>query len=902
MNKQNKNIEAKLLAIVHEFLTQLGAERALQAVTIDASLERELGIDSLKKVELFNLVEKNFSIHLPEKAMIETDTLRDLAKIISQTSYKIVSPLSAQSHSPTIEALSLDLSSLKTLPEILMAYGTQKPQRPHIMLQNENGEERILTYGELYAAAKSVASGLQQREIQPGETVAIMLPTGEEFFYAFCGVLLCGAIPVPIYPPYRPDRIEDYAKREAKILQNAQARILITFSQAKLLSNILQTFVPSLKEVTTLKNLRASIEFASTTIKPHHLALIQYTSGSTGDPKGVTLTHENIMANIKAIGKGIHLHPTDVGVSWLPLYHDMGLMSWLSAMYYALPITIIPPITFVTRPERWLWAIHYHRATISGGPNFAYELCVKKINPYDIEGLDLSTWRFAFNGAEAVNIKTLERFYEKFSRYGFKMEMFAPVYGLAETTVALTFPPEKRSPLIDKIQREAFEKENRAIPTTATTSKDALEILACGTPLPEHEIRIVDDAGFVLPNRTVGNLQFRGPSAMQGYYNNPSATQKAYHDGWWDTGDLGYIVNHELFITGRKKDVIIKAGRNLFPQEIEEVVNQISSIRRGCVVAFGISDATTGTENLVIVAETYQLAERQQQELRGEVIEKMAIMLGIPPDIVVFVPPRTIPKTSSGKLQRSACKQAYIEGKLTRQQLPPKLQFAKLALINLAKKFNSLIFFLGKLIYSIYIAVIALIALPIIWVCVLLLPKRFSSKLMKFSARNLFRLTFCPIKVQGYENIEENKTIIYASNHASYIDTLLLLGTLPAGVVFVGKKELLSVPMIRTFVKKLNHIMVDRLDFSKAQENKKMIAKAIHQGHSIVIFPEGTFTYATGLRPFKLGAFNIAVDTSTPICPISLAGTRAILRGETFFPKPGPIKVTIGSPIYPARK
>lgn len=337
-------------------------------------------------------------------------------------------------------------------------------------------------------------------------------------------------------------------------MQSAQVRILITFSRAEVLSHMLRTFIPSLKEVATVKNLKSRTEnFSPVIVEPSDPALIQYTSGSTGDPKGVLLSHENMLSNMRAIGKALPIKQTDIVVSWLPLYHDMGLMSWLGSLYFGIPLTLMSPITFLARPEKWLWAIHYHRATLSGGPNFAYELCAKKIPAKDLEGLDLSSWRFAFNGAEAINPRTLERFYKKFSPYGFKLEAFAPVYGLAESTVGLAFPPVTRAPRIDKVQRAPFEKENKAIPVKSSDEKNALEFVACGIPMPLHEIQIADDNGNVLPERHIGNIQFRGPSAMQGYFNNPAATQKTYRHGWWDSGDLGYLADKEIFIIGRKK-------------------------------------------------------------------------------------------------------------------------------------------------------------------------------------------------------------------------------------------------------------------------------------------------------------------------------------------------------------
>ena len=900
----NKNdIDQQLLSVTRDFLTELQAERALQAITLNASLERELGIDSLGKVELFHRIEKKFAIHLPENAIVDAETLQDLVKLIDRASPETTLTQNPQTHSPILESTTVDLSQITHVGEALLKHAEANPDRPHIYLQDEQGHEQIIRYGQLADEARAIANGLQQRGIRPGETIAIMLPTCDAFFYAYSGVLLAGAVPVPIYPPLRPDRIEEYAKREAKILHNAEVRLLITFSRAEILSHMLRTFIPSLKEVVTVANLKGSKkDFTPVTIETNDPALIQYTSGSTGDPKGVFLTHENMLSNMRAIGEAVPVKRTDIEVSWLPLYHDMGLMSWLASLYFGIPLTLLSPLTFLARPERWLWAIHYHRATLSGGPNFAYELCVKKINPKDIEGLDLSSWRFAFSGAEAINPRTLERFHKKFAPYGFKLEMFAPVYGLAESTVALTFPPTTRAPRIDKIEREAFEKENKAVPTHSNDKKKTLEFVACGVAMNKHAIRIADDKNYPLAERQVGNIQFQGPSAMQGYFNNPAATQQIYHDGWWTSGDLGYLADNEIFIVGRKKDMIIKAGRNLYPEEVEEVVSQIASVRNGCVVAFGITDSVSGTEKLIVVAETYDLSKEKQQDIRTEIIEKLAISLGIPPDTVVLVPPRTIPKTSSGKLQRSACKQAFIKGKLSHSRLPAKLQIAKLGMIVSAKKSYGWLKLLGKSLYTFYAALISFFIFSLAWLSVMILPHKTAARAMRFFARNLFRLIGCPIAIVGRSNLKNDSPMIYVVNHASYIDSLLLIGILPVGVTFIGKKELLKTPILRTFFNKLGFITVDRMDFVKSLQNKDSIENAVKQGQSIVIFPEGTFTYATGLRPFKLGAFTIANDTQTPICPVAIHGTRMILRGTDKLGKPGPIKVTIGKPIYPKQK
>ncbi|MBL7481180.1 AMP-binding protein [Legionella sp. 27fs60] len=878
-------------------MTDLGAERGRQAVTLTASLDRDIGIDSLGKVELFRRIEKEFSLQLPERALVDVESLTDLTQVIIESS-QTLSKHKAKHVTAPLEITNIDLTSAKTLTEVLTAYATKEAKRPHLFLQNEQGEEEIISYSQLLNEADHIAQGLNYKGIKQGDTVAIMLPTSAEFFYAFCGVLFSGAIPVPIYPPFRPDRIEEYAKREARILHNAEVRILITFSEAAPLSKILGTFVPSLKEVTTINQLKMTTgSMPMLDLDPQSPVLIQYTSGSTGDPKGVLINHSNMLSNIRAIGKAIPVEPTDAVVSWLPLYHDMGLMSWLGSMYFGVPITILSPLTFLTRPERWLWALHYHRATLSGGPNFAYELCVKKIKPEDIEGLDLSSWRFAFNGAEAINPKTMESFSKKFSPYGFNLESFAPVYGLAEATVGLTFPLKRRKPLIDRVQRDVFEQTNKAVP--ASQNERALDFVGCGLPLTDHEVRIVDANDNEIEERSVGSIQFKGPSAMQGYFNNLQATQKAYHQGWWDTGDLGYLADKELFITGRKKDLIIKAGRNLYPEEIEEIVNLIPNIRKGCVIAFGVSDQSSGTEQLIVVAETNEHKKETQIALRAAIIDKMAIELGIVPDHIILVPPKTVPKTSSGKLQRSACKQAFIEGNLVKNRRSVQWQMGTLVLMSACKKIYDMLCFSGKLVYTFYLGILFLLTLFPAWLVVLLASHRMGARVTRWGARLWFRLAMCPIRIEGSSNLTDDKPKIFVSNHASYTDALLLLAVLPPGVVFTAKKELLNTPIIRTFIKNLRYLTVDRLDFMKSIENKHQIEQVILQKNSVVIFPEGTFTYATGLRPFKLGAFTLAVETQTDLCPIAITGTRIFLRDGSYLLKPVPIRVIIGKPITP---
>ncbi|MFQ5724691.1 MAG: fatty acyl-AMP ligase, partial [Terriglobia bacterium] len=541
-----------------------------------------------------------------------------------------------------------------TLTEVLRLRAQATPDTAHLYLGQEDGHPQTLTYGELWSGALSLARGLSGWGVGRGDTVALMLPTGRDFFFSFFGTLLAGAIPVPIYPPLRADQMEDYARRQSVILQNAEARALVTFRQAERLARLLKPRVPSLISVATAEQLAARQKPlpASLAVSPTDVAFIQYTSGSTGEPRGVALTHRNILANVRAIGEGVQVRPTDVTICWLPLYHDMGLIGcWLFSIYFGLPIAALSPLAFLRRPERWLWAVHRHRGTLSPAPNFAYELCLRKVKDEALEGLDLSSWRVALNGAEPVSPDTITRFTRRYARYGFRPEAMMPVYGLAENSVALTFAPLAQPPRIDPVARVPFQTLRRAQPASPS-EPDPLRFVSVGRALPEHEIRVVDDAERPVSERVEGHIQFRGPSAMQSYHRNQEATYAVCCNGWYRTGDLGYLADGELFITGRTKDLIIKAGRNIYPQEIEEIAAEINGVRRGCVAAFGVTDPRTGTEGLVVVAESRETGKEARARLAADVKRRVGALTRISPDVVQLLPPQTIPKTPSGKLRR----------------------------------------------------------------------------------------------------------------------------------------------------------------------------------------------------------------------------------------------------------
>lgn len=895
MTKANGHIEEQLKDITKSLLVESG-QHYIREIRVNDNLHQQLKIDSLMRAEMFSRISKEFDVDIPDSFISKAETLQEIADYIHKApNAKIKKDPHAVSASHG-KRKHFDLSQSQSLIDVLLTYGQKAPNMAHIYFQHENGREEIITYGSLLEKSMTVAANLKALGLTEGETVAIMQPTNPGFFYSFMGVLIAGGIPVPIYPPFRMHMIEAYAKTEAHILNNAGVRYLITFEEAERLSQLLKSFVPGLRAVKTVKELLQQRE-AITPFKAsaEQFALIQYTSGSTSNPKGVLLSHANLLANIRGYGETIEASEKDVAVSWLPLYHDMGLIAmWLGSLYYGASLVLLTPFSFLNHPEKWLWAIHYHRGTLSGGPNFGYELCVKKLDTASLEGLDLSSWRAAANGAEKVYPRTLDLFAKKFAPYGFNRKILLPVYGLAEATVALTIPPTDREFRVDYVEREAFEKERKAI----QTDEKGLEFVSCGKPMRGHEVRIVDETGNVLPERNVGELQFKGPSAMQGYYNNPEATRAIYHDGWFASGDFAYIADDEVFITGRRKDLIIKAGRNIYPAEIEELLLSVKGIRPGCITAFSVGEAERGTEKMVIVAETKQEDKVKREQMIDEIQSIVNETLDLFADEVLLVPPHAVPKTSSGKLQRSGCKKLYEEGKLAAKSAPPWVQITRLVSKGIFNKVTHNLKTVVKALYTGYMGIMVFVTMLPIYLLSFVLPKNTTQHLIRFWCKLIPILGGVITSIRGKEHLTK-KSMIYAANHASYLDALFLFALLPSNTYFIGKKELLSVPILKQLLKQMPFLSVERGEQSKGTKDTEALQALLHQGNSLFIFPEGTFGYAEGLRPFRLGAFKMAVETNTGVCPIALQGTRTILRGDNRLLFPNTVTITISKPIQP---
>jgi 1-acyl-sn-glycerol-3-phosphate acyltransferase len=892
----------RLHAIIRELAIELEPRRRESLeVSPDSLLDRDLGIDSLARLELSLRIERGFGVRLPEQALLEAMTPADLLAALEAAHPERTAEMLRAVAEPVTGLARPAPTSTQTLVDMLDFHAETHPGRTAIRLLSSDGNEEAFSYRALWDGAQAVAAGLREERLEPGDAVAIMLPTGADFFNAFLGALLAGCIPTPVYPPLRRAQIEDHLRRQAGILRNARAQILIASKETLLFGRIIRALAPDLRQVSTIEELqRPGAGETRLVSRPDDLALLQYTSGSTGDPKGVMLTHANLLANIRALGQVVRATPDDVVVSWLPLYHDMGLIgNWLGSLYHACPVVVMSPLAFLARPERWLWAIHRYRGTLSAGPNFAYELCVRKIDENLLEGLDLGTWRMAGNGAEGISPVTLTNFIERFARYGFRQEAMTPMYGLAENAVVLTSSPLGRGPKIDCILRKPLAESGQAKPVGESRGP-VVRIVSCGLPIPGHEVRIVDESGLELGEREEGRLEFRGPSATSGYLRNPAKTRELIRDGWLDSGDLAYIAGGEIYVTGRVKDIILRAGRNLYPDEIEAAVAEVPGVRAGRVAVFGHRDPASGTEGLVVMAETKLQDPVRREEIRDGIRDVVTAIADLPPDDILLARPGTILKTASGKIRRTACRELYAAGRAGRP--PPTLWqqgFGLLraslrpALLRRVRAIRSLVF--AAWFWSVYRGLA-----PFIWLGVMALPGlRRRRALLRATAALEMRLIGAGPNIEGSANIPRGEPCVIVANHASYLDSMALAALLPPTVSFVAKRELVEGPVSGPFLRRLGTAFVERFDPAKGIADTKRLTDALRTGDSLVFYPEGTFDRMPGLRAFHMGAFVAAADAGVPVVPAGIRGTRSILRSGSSFPRRGRVTVTFCPPIRP---
>lgn len=554
----------------------------------------------------------------------------------------------------------------------------QPHKRAFVFLDRGEIEADHLTYMELDSRARAIAAHLQSL-MAMGERALLLYPPGLDYITAFLGCLYAGVVAVPAYPP----RNNQNSHRLRTIATDAEAAVILTCS----------SFLPSIQRWLDQEPELTAMHWLSTNeiatddraqwnpplITSETLAFLQYTSGSTGNPKGVMISHGNLLHNSAAIHSCFGDTDQSQGVCWLPPYHDMGLIGGLlQPLYVGASTALMSPVDFLQKPIRWLQAIARYRATTSGGPNFAYELCASKVKPEQIEELDLSCWQLAFTGAEPVRARTLNQFVETFANYGFRREAFYPCYGMAETTLIVSGGARTQAPIVQPIEAEALE-QNQVVKTDSTEigNEDVRWFVGCGQSLPDQQVIIVDPQALEkCTENQVGEIWVSGPSVAQGYWHKSEETRQTFQaylntgEGpFLRTGDLGFLSGGELFITGRIKDVIIIRGQNHYPQDIEYTVeNSHPALRPGCGAAFAVE--IKGVERLVVVQEVERSylrklnVELNVKEVVGNIRQSITAQHDLQVYAAILLRTGTIPKTSSGKIRRLACKAEFMAGTL----------------------------------------------------------------------------------------------------------------------------------------------------------------------------------------------------------------------------------------------
>lgn len=563
--------------------------------------------------------------------------------------------------------------SSRVMPETLtaaLAAVADRETTGYSHLVSEKEPARLVSYAQMWRRAQRCAAALQALGVRPGERVGLILPDSSEFIDCIFGAMLAGAIAVPIYPPMNLGQFDAYLANTTHILRQAGCSVVITDARVRPILGKLMTSVPELRVIETyaaiLKDVEAAAQPRGVVVRGDDVAFLQFTSGSTSRPKGVTLTHANLMANIQAIGggAGIRVSSESRAVSWLPLYHDMGLIGFVFTpiVFVTRGILFISPLMFLKRPSVWLRQLSEQQATITFAPNFAYGLCTTRVKESELTGVDLSYLQVAGCGAEPIQHGTLRAFADRYAPYGFRSTAFLPCYGMAEHSLAVTFVEVQADLKADRVDAEALAGRTAE---AAREGHPAIEVVCCGRVFPGHGLRIVDEAGTELHERMVGQIELKGPSVMRGYWNDPERTAEVLRDGWLRTGDLGYLAEGELYVCGRSKDLIIVHGRNYHPQDIEWQASQIEGVRRGNVVAFGLPHPDLGREYVVVAAEARAAGEEAEEEaLRREIEVKVLAALSLKVDEVVLLTPGSLPKTSSGKLQRRKAAEMYARGEL----------------------------------------------------------------------------------------------------------------------------------------------------------------------------------------------------------------------------------------------
>ncbi len=554
---------------------------------------------------------------------------------------------------------------MTTFSEVLQRYYQEQPEKVAVILQQTGQEDFPVTYKRLIRRASSYANHFAQQSIQPGEVVILILQPGEDLISAFFGAILHGAIPSIM--PYLTEKLlpERYRADLAALIGVTKPSAIVTYPDFQEEVRAAIQTGSSVRSVIISNNVEeeATPTFESMggfTRLPGDIVLLQHSSGTTGLQKGVALSHQAVFNQLDSYSKALHLDQNDVIVTWLPLYHDMGLIAgFLQPILMGIPVIMMSPFEWVRAPYKLMQAVSRYHGTLTWLPNFAYNFCAQKIRDRHMQGVDLSSWRAVINCSEPVRFSSHQAFKEKFAQYGLKESALCTCYAMAENVFCVTQGGIDESLTVDEIDRDKFQIDR--IAALSIEGSPSLLMVSNGFPISGVEVKVINDKGKILPDRFVGEVALRSHCMLSEYYHRPDATEKAFLDGWYLTGDYGYMLNGELFVSGRKKDLIIVGGKNIYPQDLEVLAMEVQGVHAGRVSAFGVFNETNGTEDVVIVAEVdeqeYSRRDEIAEMIRQHVTRNSAITL----HQVYIVHSHWLVKTSSGKNARLMNREKYLK-------------------------------------------------------------------------------------------------------------------------------------------------------------------------------------------------------------------------------------------------
>jgi acyl-CoA synthetase (AMP-forming)/AMP-acid ligase II len=552
-----------------------------------------------------------------------------------------------------------------TFPEQLKALHSRTPAQVAVHLQFSGREDLSLTYEQLLRGASAYARTLEREGIQPGEVTVLILQHGEDLVYSFWGAILQGAIPSLM--PFLTEKLspERYRADLSALVSVTKPAAIVTYPEFEAEVRAALQEGDSVRAVIVTDRIEAQSEIALTSLagyqrKPEDIVLLQHSSGTTGLQKGVALSHQAVFNQLNSYRKALSMNDADVIVSWLPLYHDMGLIAgFLMPILMGIPLVLMSPFDWVRAPYKLLQSISKYRGTLTWLPNFAYNFCAQKIRDRHIEGVDLSSLRAITNCSEPVRWESHLAFYERFKEFGIKLEALQTAYAMAENVFGVTQSQVGSLPVVEEIDREAFMVERVAKPVG--DGHPSMKMMSSGKPLENVRVKVLDGNGDEVPDRVIGELALRSDCMLTGYFNRPDLTEKAFRDGWYLTGDYGYVSEGEVFVSGRKKDMIIVGGKNIYPQDLESLSYEVPGVHAGRSVAFGMFDEAQGTEEVVIIAEGDSDDQAEQQKIADSIRLHVTKNSAIALRHVRVVGPKWILKTSSGKTARAANKEKFLK-------------------------------------------------------------------------------------------------------------------------------------------------------------------------------------------------------------------------------------------------